>query len=175
MYIVDFLQSRGIGFETLLHRPAFSATRRARNMHVTGREVAKPVLVKCGEEFVLAVLPATSRIDLSRLAAALDVEPEQVRLAADGEIATIFRDCEPGTIPPFGRLYGLKTVIDFGLTGRRPGGLHREHPARGAEDAVPRLRRHRGADPGRLRGTQRGRIGFTRSANRSAAHGVSRR
>ena len=36
MYIVDFLQSRGIGFETLLHRPAFSATRRARNMRVTG-------------------------------------------------------------------------------------------------------------------------------------------
>ena len=117
MYIVDFLQSRGIGFETLLHRPAFSATRRARNMRVTGREVAKTVLVKCGEEFVLAVLPATSRIDLSRLAAALHVDPEQVRLAADGEIATIFHDCEPGTIPPFGRLYGLKTVIDLGLAG----------------------------------------------------------
>ena len=117
MYIVDFLQSRGIGFETLLHRPAFSATRRARNMHVTGREVAKTVLAKCGEEFVLAVLPATSRIELSRLATALHAEPELVRLATDGEIATIFRDCEPGTIPPFGRLYGLKTVIDDGLTG----------------------------------------------------------
>src|SRR4051812_13373406 len=76
MYIVDFLQSRGIGFETLLHRPAFSATRRARNMRVTGREVAKTVLVKSGEEFVLAVLPATSRMELSRLAAALHAEPE---------------------------------------------------------------------------------------------------
>lgn len=117
MYIVDFLRSRGVGFETLLHRPAFSATRRARNMRVTGREVAKTVLVKCGEAFVLAVLPATSRIDLARLGSALHVDPTRVRLATDAEVLATFRDCEPGTIPPFGRLYGLATVVDTGLTG----------------------------------------------------------
>jgi Ala-tRNA(Pro) deacylase len=116
MYVVDFLHRRGIGFETLLHRPAFSATRRARNMGVTGRVVAKTVLVKAGEEFVLAVLPATSRIDLARLGAALAVDPARLRLATDQEILAIFRDCEPGTIPPFGRLYGLRTVVDVGLT-----------------------------------------------------------
>jgi Ala-tRNA(Pro) deacylase len=117
MYVVDFLHRRGIGFETLLHRPAFSATRRARNMGVTGRGVAKTVLVKAGEEFVLAVLPATSRIDLARLGATLAIDPAQLRLATDQEIQTIFRDCEPGTIPPFGRLYGLRTVVDVGLAG----------------------------------------------------------
>ena len=116
MYIVDFLLSRGIGFETLLHRPAFSATRRARNMRVAGREVAKTVLIKSGEEFVLAVLPATSRIDLVRLAISLRVDPALVRLATAEELSRIFRDCEPGTIPPFGRLYGLRTVIDASLT-----------------------------------------------------------
>jgi Ala-tRNA(Pro) deacylase len=117
MYIVDFLHSRGVGFETLLHRPAFAATRRARNMRVTGREVAKTVLVKAGEEFVLAVLPATSRIDLLRLSAALRLDPSRLRLATDEEIGGTFRDCEPGTIPPFGRLYGLKTFVDLSLAG----------------------------------------------------------
>jgi Ala-tRNA(Pro) deacylase len=117
MYVVDFLHRRGIGFETLLHRPAFSATRRARNMGVTGRSVAKTVLVRAGEEFVLAVLPATTRVDLARLGAALAVDPAQVRLATDQEILAIFRDCEPGTIPPFGRLYGLRSVVDAGLAG----------------------------------------------------------
>ena len=41
----------------------------------------------------------------------------QVRLAIDAEILSTFRDCEPGTLPPFGRLYGLKTVVDMGLIG----------------------------------------------------------
>jgi Ala-tRNA(Pro) deacylase len=26
-----------------------------------------------------------------------------------------FRDCEPGVVPPFGRLYGLKTLLDTGF------------------------------------------------------------
>ena len=117
MYIVDFLQSRGIGFETLLHRPAFSATRRARNMRVTGREVAKTVLVNCGEEFVLAVLPATSRIDLCGSEPRSTSTQSRSGSRSTPRSLTIFHDCEPGTIPPFGRLYGLKTVIDVGLIG----------------------------------------------------------
>jgi Ala-tRNA(Pro) deacylase len=116
MYAVDYVKSRRIGFEALLHRPASSATKRAQSVHVPGRRVAKTVLVKVGRAFVLAVLPATARIDLDRLAAALDLNPEEVRLATLGEIARIFDDCEPGTIPPFGRLYGLRTVVDSGLS-----------------------------------------------------------
>jgi Ala-tRNA(Pro) deacylase len=116
MYIVEFLRSRSVWFETLLHRPASSATKRAGSLHVTGREVAKAVLVRCGDEFVLAVLAATSRIDPERLGAAFHLDPARLRLATDDEIWKTFPDCEPGTIPPFGRLYGLKTVIDVGLT-----------------------------------------------------------
>ena len=27
----------------------------------------------------------------------------------------MFIDCEPGVVPPFGRLYGLRTLVDQGL------------------------------------------------------------
>ena len=64
MYTVEFLRSRRIWFEELLHQPASAATKHAHNMHVPGRMVAKTVLVKAGERFRLAVLPCTSRIDL---------------------------------------------------------------------------------------------------------------
>ena len=80
-----------------------------------GRCVAKTVVIRTGETFVLAVLPATSRVDLDRFASAVRMDRALVRLATAGEIDAIFHDCEPGTIPPFGRLYGLRTVVDASL------------------------------------------------------------
>jgi Ala-tRNA(Pro) deacylase len=115
MYVVDFLRSRRVWFERLLHIPASSATKLARSVHVPGREVAKTVLVKAGDGLILVVLPATSRIDLDRLGTALGIDPTRIRLATPEEIMATFHDCEPGTIPPFGRLYGLRTVVDASL------------------------------------------------------------
>ena len=115
MYIVDFLRSRGVWYESLLHRPASSSTKRAGCVHVPGHRVAKAVLVKAGDSFVLAVLPSTSRIDLSRLSEVMGEPASLVRLATPDELFERFPDCEPGVVPPFGRLYGLKTVVDLGL------------------------------------------------------------
>jgi Ala-tRNA(Pro) deacylase len=119
MYVVDFLRSHQVGFETLLHAPASSATKLAETVHVAGRSVAKTVLVQAGKAPVLAVLAATSRIDLDRLATALGFERGSVRLATSDEIERIFQDCEPGTIPAFGRLYGIRTIVDKSLAGER--------------------------------------------------------
>ena len=115
MYVLDFLRSRGVWFEALLHRPASSSTKRAESVHVPGRRVAKAVLVKAGDSFVLAVLPSTSRIDLVRLSELVGRPASQVRLATPDELFELFPDCEPGVVPPFGRLYGLKTLVDSGL------------------------------------------------------------
>jgi Ala-tRNA(Pro) deacylase len=115
MYVVDFLRSRRIRFETFLHQPASSAARLAGSAHIPGRNVAKTVVVRTSEGFALAVLPATSRVNLERFAAALRVDRAGVRLATVDEISQIFLDCEPGAIPPFGRLYGLRTAVDESL------------------------------------------------------------
>ncbi len=115
MYVVDFLRGRRVWFETFLHHPASSAARLAGNAHIPGRSVAKTVLVNAGEGFILAVLPATSRVNLDRFATALGLDRAGVRLATVEEIGQIFHDCEPGTIPPFGRLYGLRTAVDTSL------------------------------------------------------------
>jgi Ala-tRNA(Pro) deacylase len=115
MYAVDFLESRRVGYERLLHGPATGGTRRARSTHMPGRCVAKTVLVHADGAFVLALLPATSRIDLDLLAAALRSSPMTTRLATTDEIDAIFVDCEPGVIPPFGRLYGLHSIVDSRL------------------------------------------------------------
>jgi Ala-tRNA(Pro) deacylase len=116
MYTVDFLRSRRVWFEEMLHSPASSSTKRAHSMHVPGRRVAKTVLVEAGPRFVLAVLPSTCRIDLERLGGALGLAATDVRLATTDEVIGLFTDCEPGVVPPFGRLYDIETVIDSSLT-----------------------------------------------------------
>ena len=116
MYIHDFLRSRGVWFETLLYQPASSSAKRARNARITGRRVAKAVLVRAGDSFVLAVLPASCTIDLDRLSQVVGSPAADIRLATSDELLATFPDCEPGVVPPFGRLYGLTTVVDSGFS-----------------------------------------------------------
>ncbi len=116
MYVLDFLRSRGVWFEALLHQPASSSAKRAGNAHVPGSRVAKSVLLKAGDSFLLAVLPATSRINLDQLSQVIGRPVSDVRLATSDELLTMFPDCEPGAIPAFGRLYGLRTIVDQRLT-----------------------------------------------------------
>jgi Ala-tRNA(Pro) deacylase len=113
MRIRDYLQSQHVWFQTLLHPPAPSATRLAQSVHVRGGLVAKAVLIKAGGDYVLAVLPATARVDLERLSGILNGRP--LVLATEDEVESVFHDCERGALPPFGHLYGLRTVVDFSL------------------------------------------------------------
>ncbi|MGP0064835.1 MAG: aminoacyl-tRNA deacylase [Isosphaeraceae bacterium] len=116
MYTIDYLRSRRVWFEELLHSPASSSTKRAHSVHVPGCRVAKTVLIKAGDRFVLSVLPSTSRVELGRLSETLGLPATEVRLASTDELVGIFTDCEPGVVPPFGRLYDLDTVFDASLT-----------------------------------------------------------
>jgi Ala-tRNA(Pro) deacylase len=113
MFIRDYLTSQHVPFEVLLHRPVASATRLAQSVHVPGRSVAKVVVIRAGERTVLAVLPATHRVDLGRLSESLG---EDARLATPDELADLFADYEPGALPPFGRHYGFETVVDTSLS-----------------------------------------------------------
>jgi len=113
MMIREFLRSRHVPHESLLHNPSPSAAHLAQSVHVTGARVAKSVLVRVGEGFVLAVLPATHRIDLSRLGSALHTA--DLAIATEDEVEAVFPDCERGAVPPFGSLYRLSTIVDASL------------------------------------------------------------
>ena len=109
MRIADFLADQRVACEFLPHPPAFSAQKRAKYLHVTGGRVGKCVLLYGPSGYLLAVLPATYRVDLEALTQALG---GPVRLASGQELTEVFQDCEWGVAPPFGRLYGLETVLE---------------------------------------------------------------
>lgn len=113
MMIRSYLQSRAVDFDFLLHRPTHSAAHLAGSLHVPGRSVAKGVLVRAGDAYVLAVVPATHRVDVVKLSEVLGAP--DVRIATEAEVAQVFADCEAGALPPFGRAYGLTTVVDTDL------------------------------------------------------------
>jgi Ala-tRNA(Pro) deacylase len=109
MRVPLYLREQEVPFETLLHAPAFTAQKRAHRLHVPGKLLAKSVLLAGPTGYVLAVLPATCRVDLPAVAAAVG---GPVRLARADEVAEVFRDCEWGVLSPFGTLYGLPTLLD---------------------------------------------------------------
>jgi Ala-tRNA(Pro) deacylase len=112
MRVPQFLSGQHVPFETLVHSPAFTAQQRAKHLHVSGRQVTKSVLLAGPTGHFLAVLPAAAHVDTASLAQVLG---GPVRLATDQEIGDVFHDCEWGVVPPFGTLYGLKTILDESL------------------------------------------------------------
>jgi Ala-tRNA(Pro) deacylase len=114
MRVEQFLCEQRVAFESLVHPPAFTAQKRAKFLGIPGQRVAKCVLLHGPAGYVLAVLPATQHVDTAALADDLGAP---VRLATEEEIAEVFRDCEWGVVPPFGRLYGLNSVLEDTLPG----------------------------------------------------------
>jgi Ala-tRNA(Pro) deacylase len=109
MRVPLFLSECQIPFDTLLHPPAFTANKRAKYLHVPGRQLAKCVLLSGPDNKVLAVLPATRQVDTDSVCRALGAT---YRLANDREVGEVFRDCEWGALAPFGTLYGVATILD---------------------------------------------------------------
>jgi Ala-tRNA(Pro) deacylase len=109
MRVPAYLTYHRVPFETLIYPPAFTAQKRAKFLHLSGKKVAKSVLLAGADGYLLAILPATLQVDTNLLAAAVG---GPVRLASRQEVVNVFRDCEWGVVPPFGSLYGLPTVLD---------------------------------------------------------------
>lgn len=110
----DYLDSHHVHYEVLDHQEAYTAPEIAHTLHVSGKMLAKVVMIKADERCVMAVLPSNWKIDFDRLKEAL--ESSHVRLATEDEFKGLFPDCDIGTMPPFGNLYGVDVYVDQSLT-----------------------------------------------------------
>ena len=110
----DYLDGHKVQYEVLTHREAYTAPEIAHTLHVPGKELAKVIMVKVGEKFVMTVLPSTWKVSLNRLKEVFG--DSQVRLATEEEFKGLFPDCAIGAMPPFGNLYGLEVYVDLSLT-----------------------------------------------------------
>jgi Ala-tRNA(Pro) deacylase len=106
----NYLRENQAPFEEQHHPRAVSAQEVAASEHVTGRMLAKTVMVLADGEMAMLALPATYQVDLEMAAAVLGVD--EARLAEEEEFADTFADCEVGAMPPFGNLYGVPVYVE---------------------------------------------------------------
>lgn len=111
--IKEFLDSHGIRYLCTTHSKAYTAQEVAQLAHVPGQEMAKTVIVHADHRMVMAVLPASYKVDLNRLREVIGAR--KVQLATELEFKGLFPGCEPGAMPPFGNLYGLDVFVDPSL------------------------------------------------------------
>jgi Ala-tRNA(Pro) deacylase len=105
-----FLREQHVPFQIQRHRVAYTSQEVALSEHLPSQMMAKVAIAFADVTMIMLVLPASHRIDLTRLSATIGVQ--RVHLASEQEIAAAFPDCEVGAMPPFGNLYHLPVYVD---------------------------------------------------------------
>jgi len=110
----EYLDNAGVAYSVVRHPYTETSMRSAEASHVTGEDVAKGVLLKDDEGYVLAVLPATHQVKVGEVQRQLE---RKLEAAPEGDLATVFTDCSPGAVPALGPAYQLDTITDDALRG----------------------------------------------------------
>jgi Ala-tRNA(Pro) deacylase len=105
----EFLETNHVRYLSIDHSPTYTAQEIAAVAHVSGKQLAKTVIVKAGSQFIMVVIPATEHINFSELREWTGAS--EVDLARESEFKNKFPECEVGAMPPFGNLYGMPVFI----------------------------------------------------------------
>lgn len=126
--LLEYLDSNAIDYVTIHHSKAFTAQKVAAASHIPGKEIAKTVMVKADEKMIMAVLPASFKINFNLLKEAIGANI--IELASEREFKDLFPDCDVGAMPPFGNLYNLDVFVAESLAEDKEiafsGGTHTE-------------------------------------------------
>src|SRR5258708_4391506 len=57
----------------------------------------------------MGVITVSGKVDLGAVHRKVN---RTLGLATDRELAVLFKDCEPGALPPLGLAYGIDTILD---------------------------------------------------------------
>ncbi len=111
-----YLASKNIKYDVIMHEPTMSSSRAAEACRISGERLAKAVVLRDENGFMLAILPASHHIRLSNLKRRLGFN---VTLATELEIQQLFEDCAQGAVPPAGECYGLDVIVDDSIEAQR--------------------------------------------------------
>lgn len=113
--VKNYLKQNRIKYKILRHGEVYTSQELAAVQHVPGKSLAKVVILKTQDGYVMAVLPACYSLLLKKLKKIL--RAKTLRLAKENEIGNLFPDCEIGAMPPFGNLYEMPVYVDESMSG----------------------------------------------------------
>jgi len=109
----EYLEHQHIDFDVIEHRQTDSTLQTCEAAHIPGDRMAKSILLGDDDSYLMAVIPATHRLQLEHLNATTG---RQLALVREDELVEAFADCELGAVPPTGEAYGIETIVDSHLT-----------------------------------------------------------
>ncbi|HVX63153.1 MAG TPA: YbaK/EbsC family protein [Pirellulales bacterium] len=112
--IEQLLSGQGVVYQTLRHAPVFTSAEAAAVRGAPLASGAKALICKADGEFVFFVLPADRKLASKAVRSARGWK--SFRFADRDEVLQL-TGLTPGSIPPFGSLFGLKTLCDRRLGG----------------------------------------------------------
>jgi Ala-tRNA(Pro) deacylase len=107
--VSKYLAEYDVPYDVMGHTHTASSAESAAVAHVPGDRLAKSVVLEDDQGYLMVVLPANRRLDLSELQRQLK---RNLELANEYELGNLFRDCEIGALPAIGPAYGLETLVD---------------------------------------------------------------
>jgi Ala-tRNA(Pro) deacylase len=111
--VAGYLDACDAEFDVLHHARTSCSAETARVAGIPEAALAKAVMLEGPDQLLLAVVPASSRVDCGQLAKVLrDRKPQ---LAPESELPYVFRDCAQGAVPATGHAFGLPTIVDDAL------------------------------------------------------------
>lgn len=115
--VENFLHQHAVPYTVVEHPRSLSSKETADTAHLSPRDVAKAVVLGDDEgHVVMAVVPGDRYVEVHKLAEKVG---RQLHLVSEDRVEPIFKDCEPGAIPPLGPAYQMETIVDESLVGRR--------------------------------------------------------
>jgi Ala-tRNA(Pro) deacylase len=112
----EALDRAHVPFDLIEHKRTQTAGDEATAVGVPREHVAKTIIISSGAQYVRAVLPASTRVDLHKVRAVLG--DEHARLATEPELVYAYPEYELGAVPPFGAPAGDRVLVDRGLAER---------------------------------------------------------
>jgi Ala-tRNA(Pro) deacylase len=100
--VTGFLEEAGVDFDVLDHERTERAADEATALGIGAEDVGKTLVLVAPNGNVRAVLAASERIDLHKVAAVVGVGGKKVRLASEDDLTRDYPDFELGAVPPFG-------------------------------------------------------------------------
>jgi Ala-tRNA(Pro) deacylase len=108
--VTEYLDARGIPYEVIHHDPSTTSLEEARSLNMDADHVLKAVLIDARGRHAVAVIPASRRLDMDLVRAALD--DQEAHLANEDELQRDFPSIELGAAPVVGLLLDAETLVD---------------------------------------------------------------
>jgi Ala-tRNA(Pro) deacylase len=107
--VSNYLAEHDVAYDVLMHPHTATSGESAQAAHVPGTRFAKSVVLEDEQGYLMVVLPSDRQINLGELHRQFN---RNLGLATEGELGSLFRDCEIGALPAIGPAYGMDTVVD---------------------------------------------------------------